>query len=191
MRRPAGRAKRLSETRGVHTYRRAQDAAPLVPRIAASLETVALGIWVGALVGFVAFTPQAIRIVPIASFARFIGSDLRFLTLLGTACGVVALAALVVGSLRADDRRADAIRFVAVLVAIGLGLWGTHMIDTMDALLAAAGRPIPTLPLADPVRLRYDGLHALSTRLYGGALFCALAALAVRGFAPPASSGMR
>ncbi len=164
----------------MHQYRRAYDDAPLLPRIAAALETVALGIWLGALVGFVAFTPQAIRIVPVASFARFIGSDLRFLTLLGTVCGVIALVALGAGTLRRDDRRADAIRFVAIVGAVALGLWGTHVIDQMDALLTAAGRPIPTLAVTDPIRTAYDALHTLSTRIYGAALLLVLTAISVR-----------
>ncbi len=145
-----------------------------------AVEVWALAVWLGALVGFVAFTPQAIRIVPVAVFGRFIGADLRFLTVLGVGCGVVALVAAIVGTVIADDRRADLARVVCILAAIGLSIWGTTIIGHMDALAATVNAPIASLPAGDATRTTYDALHAVSTRVYGGVLVLVFAALGVR-----------
>ncbi len=160
----------------MRSYRSTRHAQPLlVRRLPALVETVALASWFGALVGFVAFTPQAIRLIPIGAFAAFIGADLRFLTVLGTICGGIALICAIVGTRDADDRRNDLLRMLFIALAIALGFWGSSIVAHMEAL--AAGQTIASLPKTAPERMAYGALHTTSTRVYGASLLFVLVAL--------------
>jgi hypothetical protein len=143
-------------------------------RILAAIEIPALGLWLGALVGFAfIFAPAAFAEVPdVSQFAALIADNLRVLAELGAVCGGVAIVVALVRSFDAADRTNDIVR--AALIVIALLLVASETFAIVPAMAAIADLHSP----------EYAALHQRSTEIYGGVVLLTLAALvmaAVRG----------
>jgi hypothetical protein len=142
-------------------------------RIATAIEILALGLWIGALVGFAfVFAPTAFRTIPdLNTFATLIGATLRALTHLGYGLGAIALLAAL-----ARGARVRALLLGAMLV---LSAYDVHVVlPAMEATLNTFGAPMAQTPKTDPRRLRYDAEHRWSSRVYGTVLLLGLLSLA-------------
>ena len=143
-------------------------------RVLAAVEIPAIGLWLGALCGFAfLFAPNAFHLVPdLAQFASLTAANLRELALVGAVCGGVAIVVALVRSLDASDRTNDIVRAALLIVALALTAYETLAI--VPAMTA----------LTDLHSAAFADLHAQSSRVYGGVVVLALAALvmaAVRG----------
>jgi hypothetical protein len=146
-------------------------------RLSAAIESLALALWIGALAGFAfVFAPIAFHTVTNSNeFASLIGAVLTRLGVAGAACGIVATAAAL---LRGSPSRSAAIRAVLYACMIGLSVYVTAgVIPHMEATAAALGAPITSIAKGDPRRVRYDALHAASSRLYSLVLLMGTAAI--------------
>ena len=134
-------------------------------RVLAAIEIVALGIWVGAMIGFAfLFAPLAFRLVAPLDLARFsalTAGSVTALTQWGYALGGIALAAALLRSLDAGDRTGDIAR--AGLIAFALGLATYEQRAIVPAMVASADLRSP----------EYHALHQRSSAVYGGAVLAA------------------
>ncbi len=161
-----------------------REERPMSERLLIALESAVLGLWAGAMAGFAfVFAPIAIRIVPqLNTFAALVAAVIRGLGSLGAVCGGIAIAAALVRAIGRDARPLALVRIV--LVAIGLGASAyetTAIIPRMESTASSIAGPLNSVPKDDPRRVAYDAQHATSSRVYGIAFVCVLAALA---FAP-------
>jgi hypothetical protein len=148
-------------------------------RLLIVLEGAVLALWAGAMAGFAfVFAPIAIRIVPeMVTFAALIGAFIRGLSSFGTACGGIAIVASLARAV-VPESRSLAIGRIA-LVAVGLAASAyetTAIIPRMEATAAQIPGAIDSVPKDDPRRAAYDEQHHQSTRVYGLAFLCVLAA---------------
>ena len=82
------------------------------------------------------------------------------------ACGGIMLLSMVAMGLLGPRPRAFAVRIAIVSVMLLIALYsGFIVLTSIDALQLEAGRLPSLLPAGDPLRLRFDELHQLSTRL--------------------------
>lgn len=135
------------------------------------IRIVALGLWVGALAGFAfLFAPVAFaHIGPTQAFADTIATCVLALVRAGWLLGAIALTAALLD--RDAPRRLALLTCVAVLPAAIFG-----------AIEAVAIVPRMRLtPLGTPA---YAALHAQSGLVFGLALLCALAGLALSSWRP-------
>lgn len=148
-----------------------RDGSGRRDRVLAAVEIVALGTWVGALIGFAfIFAPVAFRLIApldVVRFAELTARCVAILTQWGYALGGIAILTALLRSLDAGDRTWDAAR--AALVAVALGLAAYEQRAIVPAMQAISD-------LASP---HYHALHQRSSAVYGGAVLCALAALAL------------
>ncbi len=157
----------------------------MIERILIAAETVALGLWAGAMACFAFIVaPIAFRTMPgMELFAALTGAVIRGVGNFGSACGAVAIVA---GLLRTTDRSARPLAFArALLVAVALAAssYQTYAIlPRMNATAAQIPGPIDSVPKTDPRRMAYAEQHKASTRVYGTAFLCVVAALALVGF---------
>jgi hypothetical protein len=143
-------------------------------RLLAAIEIPAIGLWLGALCGFAfLFAPNAFRLVPdVAQFASLTAANLRELATVAWVCGGIAIVIALVRSRDASDRTNDIVRAALIVVALGLVAYETFAI--VPAMTA----------MTDLHSTAFDDLHQQSSRVYGGVVALALAALvlaAVRG----------
>jgi len=143
-------------------------------RVLAAVEIPAIGLWLGALCGFAfIFAPNAFHLVPdVSQFASLTEANLRALALVGALCGGIAIVVALVRSFDASDRTNDIVRAALLIVALALTTYETLAI--VPAMTA----------LTDLHSAAFADLHAQSSRVYGGVVVLALAALvmaAVRG----------
>ncbi len=154
-------------------------------RLLTGLETAVLGLWAGAMAGFAfVFAPIAIRIVPqLNTFAALVAAVIRGVGWLSAVCGGIAIAAAL---MRATGRDARPLAFVRIaLVAVGLGASAyetTAIIPRMESTASRIPGPLDSVSKDDPRRAAYDAQHATSSRVYGIAFVCVLAALALAPF---------
>jgi hypothetical protein len=130
------------------------------------IRTVALALWVGAMAGFAfLYAPIAFSHVgPTQAFAATIAASIRALTLWGDVLGAIALAVTLFAKIA--TRTLAIATSVCIAAAILLGAIETRVIVPA----------METTPLLTPA---YDALHRQSSGVYGAALLCALAALAM------------
>ena len=138
-------------------------------RILAAIEIPALGIWLGALLGFAfVFAPLAFRIVApgdLGRFATLIAGSIATLTLWGYVLVGIAIVVAVLRAAGAADRTWDAVRLVLMLGALALITWERQGV-------------VPAMETSrDVTSPAYRALHARSTEIYGGAALLALVAL--------------
>jgi hypothetical protein len=148
-------------------------------RLLIALEAAVLALWAGAMAGFAfVFAPIAIRIVPeMGTFAALIGAFIRGLSSFGAACGGIAIVASLARAV-VPESRALAVGRIA-LVAVGLSASAyetTAIVPHMEATAAQIPGAIDSVPKDDPRRAAYDEQHRQSTRVYGLAFLCVLAA---------------
>lgn len=145
------------------------DASGQRDRVLAAIEIPALGIWLGALVGFAFISaPLAFRFVApldVTRFAGLIAATIAELTLWGYVLGAIAMLAALARATFAGDRVWDAVRIVLAALALALTFYHQHAV--VPAMLAVPDLSSPA----------YHALHARSTQIYGAAVLCVLAAL--------------
>ncbi len=138
-------------------------------RVLAAVEIPALGVWLGALVGFAFVSaPLAFRIVApvdLARFAALTGQTLGTLTLWGYVLGGIAIVAVLIRSAGAGDRTWDFGRAVLLGLALGLATYEQQAI-------------VPAMTASTDVRgEEYRALHQRSTQIYGAVVVLVFAAL--------------
>lgn len=138
-------------------------------RVLAAIEIPALGVWLGALVGFAfVFAPLAFRLVApldVARFAELIARAIGVLTLWGYVLGGIAIAVVLVRSAAAGERTWDFIRAALIALALGLAAYQQRAI-------------VPAMAAVSDVRSApYQALHRQSTLVYGCVVVLIAAAL--------------
>ena len=154
-------------------------------RFLTALETAVLALWVGAMAGFAfVFAPIAIRIVPeMGTFAALVGAFIRGLSSFGNVCGAVAIAASLARAIVPEARALASARIALVAVGIAASGYETAVIiPRMEATAAQIPGAIDSVPKDDPRRAAYDEQHHRSTRVYGIAFLCVLAAVGLAPF---------
>jgi len=138
-------------------------------RVLAAIEIVALGIWVGAMIGFAFIVaPLAFRLIApldLARFAALTAQTVAALTEWGYALGGVALLSALLRAVEAGDRTGDIVRAGLIAFALGLATYEQRAVVPAMAAIADLGSP------------QYRALHQRSSAVYGGAVILALAAL--------------
>ena len=138
-------------------------------RVLAAIEIPALGIWIGALVGFAFVTaPLSFRIVApldVGRFAVLIAATLGQLTVLGYVLGGIALIVAVVRARYAGDRTWDVVRILLIAIALGLATFEQRAIVPAMQRITNVSSPA------------YHALHARSSQVYGAVVLLGLAAL--------------
>lgn len=161
----------------------AYGEAALVLRAIAIVEQWALALWIGSLAGFAfVFAPVAFARLSgdLDTFASIVGGSLAGLTVLGYACGGVALAGSIASLLATGSRPAVA-RAVCIAIMLALIAFSQRaVVPAMLATQAGFGAPFNSVARDDPRRVRYDALHAESSRLYGAVLVLGLLTIALR-----------
>ena len=80
-------------------------------------------------------------------------------------------------------RRLALARAALVGVALAASAYQSNaIVPQMNATAAQIPGAIDSVPKSDPRRMAYDGLHKQSTRVYGTAFLCVVAALALVAF---------
>lgn len=138
-------------------------------RVLAAVEIPALGVWLGALVGFAfVFAPAAFRVVApldVTRFAALIGQSLGTLTVWGYVLGGIAIVAALLRALFAGDRVWDFVRILLIAFALGLATYDERAI-------------VPAMTATTDVHsAAYHDLHNRSTQVYGGVVLLTLIAL--------------
>jgi hypothetical protein len=138
-------------------------------RVLAAVEIPALGIWLGALVGFAFVSaPLAFRIVApvdVARFAALVAQSLATLTSWGYVLGGIAIVAALLRALFAGDRVWDFVRILVIIFALGLATYDERAI-------------VPAMTATTDVHsTEYRDLHSRSTQVYGGVVLLTLVAL--------------
>jgi len=138
-------------------------------RVLGAIETPALGIWCGALVGFAFVSaPLAFHIVgafDVARFAALTAATLAQLTICGDVLGGVAIVAALVRAAGAGERAGDLLRALLVAAALGLATYQQRTI-------------VPAMQsIADVRSPDYRALHVRSSAVYGGVVLLVLVAL--------------
>ena len=154
-------------------------------RIVTAVEAAVLALWAGAMAGFAfVFAPIAIRIVPeMGTFATLIGAFIRGLSSFGSACGAIAIVASLVRSVAPEARKLALGRIALVAVGLVASAYETQaIIPRMEATAAQIPGAIDSVPRDDPRRAAYDEEHHQSTRVYGLAFLCVLAAVVLVPF---------
>jgi hypothetical protein len=151
----------------------------IIDRLFTAAEAAVLALWAGAMAGFAfLFAPAAFTYVPnMDTFSTLIGAVIRRVGSFGAVCGAIAIVASLGRSLAPESRKLAAAR--VALVGIGLvasGYESAVIIPRMEATAATIGGPIDSVEKSDPRRAAYDAEHKNSTRVYGAAFLCVLAA---------------
>ncbi|MDQ2858131.1 MAG: DUF4149 domain-containing protein [Candidatus Eremiobacteraeota bacterium] len=157
----------------------------MIERLCTAIETVSLGVWAGAMAGFAfIFAPAAFRgAARMDAFAALVAACIRGIGSLGLVCGALAIGAALVRSRAISARRFAALRVALVVLALGASRYETEVIiPAMTATAAQIGGPVDSVPKSDPRRAAYDAQHRDSSRVYGAAFLCVLAASALAAF---------
>ncbi len=163
----------------------------MIERVCSVVETTVLGVWAGAMAGFAfLFAPAAFRIVTNTdTFATLIAKSIGNVGTFGVGCGAAAIACALMRATRRTARTAAFVRIVLVSSALAAGAYETgSVIPRMQATAAQIPGPLDSVPKTDPRRTAYDAQHRTSSRVYGVALLCVLAAAAFSSFRRDASA---
>ena len=154
-------------------------------RIVTAIETTVLGLWAGSLAGFAfIFAPIAIKWVPrMDTFAALIAATIRGVGSFGAICGGIAIAASLARATGSGGRRLALVRVGLVVVALAASAYESQtIIPRMEATAAQIPGPIDSVPKDDPRRVAYNVEHKASSRVYGTAFLCVVAALSLAAF---------
>ncbi|GEM_PF-1348451 len=146
-------------------------------RVFAAIEIPALGIWLGALLGFAFVSaPLAFRIVApldLARFAELTAASIGRLTIWGYVLGGIAIVAAFVRAIDAADRTWDAVRLLLMVGALALVTWERQSV-------------VPQMQAMTDLRsAEYRALHTRSSEIYGGAALLAFIALVLAAARQP------
>ncbi|GAC1301635.1 MAG: hypothetical protein NVSMB19_10000 [Vulcanimicrobiaceae bacterium] len=157
----------------------------MIERMLTALETAVLGLWAGSMAGFAfIFAPLAIKAVPrLDVFAALVASVIRGIGSFGAVCGALAIVAALVRARAPESRRLAFLRIGLVAIALGGSAYeSSTIVPRMEATAAQIPGPVDSVPKDDPRRVAYDAEHKASSRVYGTAFLCVLAALGLAGF---------
>jgi len=157
----------------------------VIERTLTAVETAVLALWAGAMAGFAfVFAPIAIKVVPdLTVFAVLVARTIGGVTGFGRACGTIAVVAALARATRSEARPLAIARIALVSIGIVASAYETTtIIPRMNATAAAIGGPVDSVPKDDPRRAAYDAQHEDSSRVYGLAFLCVLAAVALAPF---------
>jgi hypothetical protein len=158
----------------------------------AVVEQWALAVWVGSLVGFAfVFAPIAFSRLSddLDAFSSIVSRVFGVLATLGYVCGgIVIVTSLLHAFLAAQGGgswRLALLRACCVIVMLGLVTFSQAKITpAMEQVQASFHAPFNSIPKDDPRRVRYDRLHAQSSRVYGTVLLLGLIAIAFSAWEP-------
>ena len=148
-----------------------------------SLVYLALGIWLGALIFFGAvLAPLAFTELPrlfgeqgIHAAGLIVGGSLVRLHWIGMLCGLIFLAAMVLG--RAHYRSILPQGVLVLLMLLLTAYSQFSVIPRMDTARDSIGGNVDAVAANNPGRQIFDRLHRTSTRVEGLVLLCGLGAL--------------
>ena len=148
-----------------------------------SLVYLALGIWLGALIFFGAvLAPLAFTELPrlfgeqgIHAAGLIVGGSLVRLHWIGMLCGLIFLAAMVLG--RAHYRSILPQGVLVLLMLLLTAYSQFSLIPRMDTARASIGGNVDAVPVNNPGRQIFDSLHETSTHVEGLVLLCAIGAI--------------
>jgi hypothetical protein len=148
-----------------------------------SLVYLALGGWVGALIFFgavlapIAFTelPHLFGEQGIHAAGLIVGGSLVRLHWIGMLCGLIFLAAMLLG--RAHYRSIIPQSVLVLLMLVLTAYSQFSIIPRMDTARASIGGNVDAVPANNPGRQIFDRLHETSTHVEGLVLLCAIGAL--------------
>ena len=138
------------------------------------LYVLALGIWLGGMVVLGAIVAPATFQVLQASApengralaGELFGTILVRFHYVAYACGAILLVSIGAMAVLGPRPRAFAVRLGLIAVMLLVSLYsGFIVLRTIDAIQLEAGRLPSLLPAGDALRIRFDQLHQLSTRL--------------------------
>jgi hypothetical protein len=151
-------------------------------RFIATTERWALAVWVGSLAGFAfVFAPIAFGLLrgDLDTFAAIAGGSLGALAVLGYVCGAASLITSAAEFFRTRSRAAIA-RAACIVVMVALVAFSQRaIVPEMIATQQSFHGSFNSVAKDDPRRVRYDALHAESSRTYGVVLILGLAAIAL------------
>ncbi len=152
-------------------------------RLALALESVALGVWAGAMFGFAfVFAPAAFRAVhDLGTFGGLVANAIDGVASVGTVCGGVAVVAALVRAALARDARPLARAALVLVALLASGYESRAIVPEMARVAATIPGALDSVPKSDARRAAYDALHARSTQVYGLAFLCVAGALATVG----------
>jgi hypothetical protein len=134
----------------------------------------ALVVWLGGMVVLgLLVAPSTFRVLqtqdPVAGrvlAGALFGEILRRFYILAYACGAIVLLCLVIMKFVGPPPQAFLVRAAIVVVMLGLaGYAGVPVAHEIAQLQSRVSGPINKLPETDPIRMRFDRLHATSTTL--------------------------
>ena len=138
---------------------------------------LALIVWLGGLIFFAfVLAPTAFSVLPTRHLAgTVVGHSLVTLHWMGIVSGIVFLASSMLYSrLTKGTAHVFAGRNVLICLMLALTLISQFgIIPRMEALRASIGQ-IDAVPLNDPARMQFDGLHVWLTRVEGGVFLLGL-----------------
>ncbi len=137
------------------------------------LYVLALVVWLGGMVALAMVAPATFQVLQASApqIGRALAGEL-FGTILARfhyvayACGGVLLLSIGAMAVLGPRPRAFAVRLGLITVMLLVSLYsGLIVLRSIDAIQLEAGRLPSLLPAGDPLRVRFDSLHQLSTRL--------------------------
>lgn len=170
----------------VTTTAAALEAAPgarsgIPQQIAAFIEALLLGIWLGSMIFFsFAVAPSAFAVLPTREMAGLlVTSTIAKLEVLGLAIGPVLILIQAVSwnsKLSSKGVRTLRLLLLAVMIAAA-GLSRFWVSPTLVSLRAAMGGHIDDVPLTDPLRMQFNNLHQYSVGLMSAAMISGIVVL--------------
>ena len=148
----------------------------------ASVETLGVAFWVGAAAGyaFLAAPTVAREASDLDLQARITGTVLGRIVDVANVCEAAAIGCAVLRARDANERPNDLARAFAGIGAIAaLRVFRTQVMPEMTRLQRAMGGSFKDVPEDDPNRIAYRAQHKRSTQVYGAALLCGIAQLAL------------
>ncbi len=141
------------------------------------LMLLALIVWLGGVIFFPVVAQTSFSVLPTRHLAgSVVGRSLGILHWMGMISGMVFLASsLLFSRLSSGEAHWFAVRNVLICMMLLLTLISQFgIIPRMDAIRASIGE-IDAVPIDNPARMQFDGLHHWSTRIEGGVLLLGLA----------------
>jgi uncharacterized membrane protein len=131
------------------------------------VHVLALAVWLGGMVVLGAIVaPTTFQVLERAMAGALFGAVLARFHYLAYATGGTMLLTLVAMRLLGPRPHAFAFRAVLILAMLGVALYsGIVVSSTIDTIQAQAGGLPSVLPAGHALRVRFDELHSLSTRL--------------------------
>jgi len=138
---------------------------------------LSLVVWIGSIIFFsFVLAPTVFSVLPAQVAAgTIVGRALGSLHRIGLVCGIICLAATLVGTFR----QARALRSLVALMLLSTAFSQFRITPQMRAIRAAVGGPIQALAPRDAGRASFDRLHQTSVILEGLVLAAGIGMIAL------------